>query len=144
MGMCARLSSPLLDRSTPPSPTPSPPSRLHTVYFALFSGVSAGLTQARDSQSESNYADNYQRDLVRPGFVFKWSHLPLSVGAASSKDSLVSPLQYSEACFFSPDRTHTRLHREPGAEFWLTCELICQLNASRFPPFSLVSLNGFA
>lgn len=38
--------------------------------------LSAGLTQARDLQSESNYRDNYDCDLVRPGFVFKWTHLP--------------------------------------------------------------------
>lgn len=38
--------------------------------------LSAGLTQARDSESESNYGDNYDCDLIRPGFVFKWTHLP--------------------------------------------------------------------
>lgn len=38
--------------------------------------LSAGLTEARDSESESNYRDNYDCDPVRPGFVFKWTHLP--------------------------------------------------------------------
>lgn len=38
--------------------------------------LSAGLTQARDLESESNYRDNYDGDPVRPGFVFKWTHLP--------------------------------------------------------------------
>lgn len=38
--------------------------------------MSAGLTQARHSERESNYRDNYDCDLVRPGFVFKWTHLP--------------------------------------------------------------------
>lgn len=38
--------------------------------------LSAKLTQARDSKSESNYKDNYDCDLVRPGFVFKHTHLP--------------------------------------------------------------------
>lgn len=38
--------------------------------------LSARLTQARDSQSESNYKHNYNCDLVRPGFVFKHTHLP--------------------------------------------------------------------
>lgn len=38
--------------------------------------LSAALTQARDSESESNYGDNYDCDPVRPGFVFKWTHLP--------------------------------------------------------------------
>lgn len=38
--------------------------------------LSAGVTQGRDSQSESNYRDNYDCDLVWPGFVFKWTNLP--------------------------------------------------------------------
>lgn len=38
--------------------------------------LSTGLTQARDSEAESNYRDNYDGDPVRPGFVFKWTHLP--------------------------------------------------------------------
>lgn len=51
----------------------------NSVFWSILLSVlplSAGLTQARDSESESNYRDNYDCDLVRPGFVFKWTHLP--------------------------------------------------------------------
>lgn len=53
--------------------------------------LSAALTQARHSESESNYRDNYDRDPVRPGFVIKWTHLPSGFGAPSSKGPCVNP-----------------------------------------------------
>lgn len=54
---------------------PQPP-RANRAFWPVFLSVSAGLTQARHSKSECNYWDNYHCDLVRPGFVFKWTHLP--------------------------------------------------------------------
>lgn len=57
-----------------------------TVYFGPSSRLHCCcLTQARDSESESNYRDNYDRDPSRPGFVFKWTHLPWAFGDASAE-----------------------------------------------------------
>lgn len=68
--------SPVLTSSWPPDPALQ---RL-TVYFGPSSWVHRSCLpdwhKPETSESESNYRDNYDCDLVRPGFVFKWTHLP--------------------------------------------------------------------
>lgn len=70
----ARLSSLLLDRSTPPAPVANAASQ--SIPDWAQPPLSAGLIQARHSETESNYRHNYDCDPVQPGFVFKWTHLP--------------------------------------------------------------------
>lgn len=96
-----------------------------------------GLTQARVSESESNYRDNYDHDPVRPGFVFKWTHLPwalelhllrtpLSVTLSLSLSNTVGLLM----CAWNQLHTHTHC-----AQLSLMYILIGQLDASWFSFF---------
>ena len=97
--------------------------------------LSAGLTQARDGESESNYGDNYERDPVRPGFVFKWTHLPWASELHLLRTEC-EPGDFSVTQSPSLSITVLACVRTRCARSSLTCVLICQLNESWLSFFS--------
>lgn len=111
MGMCPLACPHLFLTVRPLAP------EANSVFWSILLStplLSAGVTQARDSESESNYTDNYDCDPVRPGFVFKWTHLPWALQMhllrteCEPRDSTVTlPL-----CLYYSTHTHT--HKRTG------------------------------
>lgn len=106
------------------APWPQAP-QANSGFWSVLLSVSAGLTQARRAERESNYWDNYDCDLVRPGFVFKWTHLPWALERRLLRTDC-EPRVLCPPVFLLQHR-------------WLCCiqahtptllMLICQLNAS--------------
>lgn len=102
----------------------------------------AGLTQARASESESNYRHNYDCDPVWPGFVFKWTHLPwasevhLLRTECEPPDSVAQPL----SLYYSTHRCGTCSHNAHNSQ-WCTCLFFSWMHQSS--AFPLNSLNSF-
>lgn len=91
--------------------------------------LSAGLTQARDGESESNYGDNYECDPVRPGFVFKWTHLPWASELHLLRTEC-EPGDFSVTQSLSLSITVLACVRTHCAHSSLMYVLTCQLNES--------------
>lgn len=96
------------------------------VFWSILLGellLSAGLRQARDLESESNYRDNYDCDLVRPGFVFKWTHLPWALELRLLRDWVWTPrlCRYrTDMCVCAHTRTLNSYHSRPYLFFnWM-------------------------
>lgn len=82
----------------------------------------ARLTQARDSESKSNYGDNYDCDLVQPGSVFKLTHLPWALELHLLRPECEPRLlRHSQSLYYSTDVClHLRLYSQHKYH-WCTC-----------------------